>query len=370
VVFGAIAVAISTTIGAGVLALPMAFYGTGPMGLIISAVIAFFLILSGGMVADLLKSEHKPVQLPALISDILGRQWKVPIYLTLIFSMYGALSAYLIGFGRQMGVLIPLPPLVASLSFFAFGTYVVFRGTRLVEKVAQPLALLMVIFLAVISLLNFANFSPEGFISEVSGTPSLGLGVIAGTMLFALFGINIIPEINYLSKGRGLEAYSISTIICLVLYIAFSFSTIGVLGAAMTDLGTEGLALHYGGFFEVVISLFTLFALLTSFLGIGLCTQHIYNYDFGMPRKVATALTTLPALLIYLASQAFGFGFLDVLSVAGELTLPVLLMLVSYAFYKASRHRTMTLPAPRLLATLTGVFYMTIFASFFMRFIG
>lgn len=361
----AIALAVSTTIGAGVLALPMAFFESGPLGLMVSAVVAFFLVVSGAMVSDLLRHEEGPVQLPALISDILGDKWKVPVYLTLIFSMYGALSAYLIGFGRQLAVILPVQPVVASLAFFALATYIVYRGTKIVGQIDLPLSVLLITFLAVISALNFSNFTPLVF----DGIESVGLGVISGTMLFALFGINIIPEINYLSGGRGLEAYGISTVLCLLLYVAFSFSTIGVLGEDMTELGTEGLALHYGGVFEVIISLFTIFALLTSFLGLGLCTQHIYNYDFGLPRKAATAFTVLPALAIYLASYLFGFSFLDVLSVAGELTLPLLLILICYAYVKAP-DREKTLPLPRVTSTLVGLFYFAIFSSFFFRLIG
>ena len=365
---GAIALAISTTIGAGVLALPMAFFESGPVGLVISSVIAFFLILSGTMVSDLINKEKKPIQIPALISSVIGEKWKILIYLTLIFSMYGALSAYLIGFGRQLAVILPLNDVLASLAFFIFGTYVVFRGTRIVEKIDKPLSIILVSFLVAISVANGFNFSGLSF---GSGGSIKGLGVIAGTMLFALFGINILPEADYLSKGRGTEVYAISTIVCVLLYIAFSFSTIGVLGPQMTDLGTEGLAIYYGGFFEVVISLFTLFALLTSFIGIGLCTQHIYNYDFKLPRKVSTALTTGPALLIYAASVVFGFGFLDVLAVAGELTLPILLMLISYAYYKATRGGLKTsLPFPRVLAAFTGIFYFAIFSSFFVRLVA
>ncbi|MBR9681701.1 MAG: hypothetical protein GOV00_02790 [Candidatus Altiarchaeota archaeon] len=363
----AVALAISTTIGAGVLALPMAFFESGPVGLIISSVIAIFLILSGAMVSDLLREKKGPIQIPALISDIIGKRWKVLIYLTLIFSMYGALSAYLIGFGRQLAVLFPIEPIVGSLAFYLFGTYVVFRGTKIIAKIDTPMAILLVSFLIVISIVNMSNFSGVSF-EPAEGVE--GLGVIAGTMLFALFGVNIIPEINYLSKGRGLEAYSISTAICILLYLAFSFSTIGVMGSRMTDLGTEGLAIHYGGLFEIFISLFTLLALLTSFLGIGLCTQHIYNYDFKIPRKLATVLTTVPALLIYLASFFLGFSFLDILAVAGELTLPILLMLISYAYYKATKNGTKSrLPFPQITAVLVGLFYFAIFSSFFLRII-
>ena len=120
----------------------------------------------------------------------------------------------------------------------------------------------------------------------------------------------------------------------------------------------------------MIISLFTLFALLTSFLGIGLCTQHIYNYDFKIPRLLSTALTTVPALLIYFASFFFGFSFLDVLAVAGELTLPILLMLIAYAYYKsAGKDGHHSLPFPKITAVLVSLFYFAVFSSFFLRII-
>jgi len=69
---GALALAIATTIGAGVLGLPKALYLVGPLGLVIAALVAFFLLISAVMLSDMLKREKRPIQIPALIADVLG----------------------------------------------------------------------------------------------------------------------------------------------------------------------------------------------------------------------------------------------------------------------------------------------------------
>ncbi len=354
---GAIGLAISTTIGAGVLGLPKAFFLVGPAGIAIGLVVALFLLISAYMLADLLKRESKPVQIPALIADYLGQKWKYFVYLTLIFSMYGALSAYLIGFGDQLEVLIGLAPLMGGLFLFLFGAFVVFKGTRLIEDINLPISALMVAFLVGVALLNLLNF--RGF--EFSA-PTVKAGMqFAGTMLFALFGLNILPEINYLTKGRAKLAYTLSTLVCFFLYLLFAVTTVGVLGSETTGLGTAGLASFYGGAYNLAISIFTLFALLTSFLGIGLGMRHIYEYDFRLPRLGATLAVVLPPLAIFLSAGYTGVSFLGILGLAGELTLPLFTLTISYAYYRASDLIETSIPYPRLVSALVGLFYLSFF---------
>jgi amino acid permease len=356
---GAIALAISTTIGAGVLGLPKALYLVGPVGILIGVLVAFSLLLSAMMLSDLLRGEKKPIQLPALLSRILGDGWKYFVYMTLIFSMYGALSAYLIGFGSQLNAVAGTPELYGGFVLFALCGYLIFRGTRMVERIDLPLAAALVLFLVVLSGVNVTHFAGFHFNSVDTGN----LLKFTGTMLFALFGLNVVPEINFLSKGKASRVYAISTFLCLLLYLGFAFTTVGVLGPETTDLGTLGLALHYGGIYNILISLFTVTALFTSFLGIGLGMRHIYQFDFKLSRMASTLAVMLPPLAVFSWSGTLGFGFLDILGLAGELTLPLFVITLSYAYLKALPWLKPKTPAPRVSAVATALIYATIFIS-------
>ena len=70
--FGALAMLVSTVIGAGVLGLPRVFYETGLFSLPLLAVILSALYLLGIMILEMLDSEKKPIQLPALIASKIG----------------------------------------------------------------------------------------------------------------------------------------------------------------------------------------------------------------------------------------------------------------------------------------------------------
>lgn len=357
--FGAIALAVSTTIGAGVLGLPKALYLVGPTGVFIGVIVAFFLLLSAMMLSDMLQREKKPIQLPALLSKILGEKWKYFVYMTLIFSMYGALSAYLIGFGSQLNALTGTPDLYSGIALFALCGYLVYKGTKVIEKIDLPLAGALVIFLIILSGINITNFSGFSFITPETGN----LLTFTGTMLFALFGLNVLPEINFLSKGKTSRVYAISTLLCLVLYLGFAFTTVGVLGPETTDLGTRGLALHYGGLYNPLISIFTITALFTSFLGIGLGMRHIYEFDFKLPRILSTFAVMIPPLAVFSWSGTLGFSFLDILGLAGELTLPLFAITVSYAYLKALPKLKPKTPHPETAAVLAALFYAVIFVA-------
>ncbi len=354
--WGALALAISTNIGAGVLGLPKALQLVGFSGIFIGIIVAFFLTLSAIMLSDMLKRETKPIQIPALISQSLGPGWKYFIYFTLIFSMYGAISAYLIGFGSQLNALFGINEAYGGIFLFVIGAWLIHKGTMAIEKLAIPLAFALVVFLIILSGINIINFNQFEFATSSVGNTMK----FTGTILFALFGLNVLPEINFLSKGKAARVFALTVLICLILYLGFAITTVGVLGFGTTDLGTKGLALHYGGIFNVIISLFTMTALFTSFLGIGLSTRHIYQFDFGLSRVKSTLAVVVPPLIIFLTSGFFGFGFLDILGMAGELTLPMFAITASYAYYKVLPAIKTRLPAPKIFALVTALFYMTI----------
>ena len=354
---GALALAVSTTIGAGVLGLPKALYLVGPVGVLIGIAVAFFLILSAAMISDMLQREKKPIQIPALIAQALGERWKYFVYLTLIFSMYGALSAYHLGFGIQLKTLLGFPEIYGGLLLFFVGSYLVFRGTRLVESIETPLAAALVAFLLVLAALNFANFQGVEFAPLELGE-SLKF---TGTMLFALFGLNVLPEMNFLTKGKPIKIYILSTVLCLVLYLGFAFSTVGVLGGETTALGTSGLADYYGGMFNLVISVFTLTALFSSFLGIGLSLRHIYEFDFKLPRLLSTVMVVGPPLGIFLLSGPLSISFLDILGIAGELTIPLFAITLAYAYHKIIPAIEPRIPYPKHATALAVLFYGSIF---------
>ena len=354
---GALALAISTTIGAGVLGLPKALYLVGPLGIAIATMVALFLLISALMLSDMLKREKRPIQIPALIAEVLGERWKYFVYLTLIFSMYGALSAYHLGFGIQLNTLMGIPEIAGGLVLFFIGSYLIYRGTKMVEEIATPLAMALIVFLLGLSVLNIFSF--QGFEFAV---PNLGDSLkFTGTIMFALFGLNVLPEINFLTKGKPMNTYILSTVLCLVLYLGFSFTTVAVLGESTTALGTSGLAQHYGGMFNLVISLFTVTALFSSFLGIGLSMMHIYQFDFKFPRIVSTLLVVTPPLTIFLLSGPLNISFLDILGIAGELTLPLFAITVAYAYYKIMPAIKPRVPLPKLTTFITAGFYATIF---------
>jgi len=363
-VFGALALAISTTVGAGVLALPKAMSEAGLLGVILiifPALAVYFLSL---MVLEILKQEHRPIQLPALIGDVLGKGWKYLTYLTLIFSMYGALTAYLLGFGEQSSILINIDPTVASLILFTFSSLVVYRGTKLVEELDKPLSALLVLFLFLMAFLNLFNFQHAipFFIPPLKSITSF-----MAVSLFALSSVNVLPEINYLAGRSAQKVVFLNALICTILYLFFALTTVGVLGASVTDLGTKGLALYYGGWFMGFISLFTLFALFTSFLGLGLSLRHIYNFDFHLSRGKATLATVLPPLLLFILSKFLHAGFLGVLSVAGELTLPLFSLIAIYAYVKVWKERGTSLPYPTFIVGFTSLFFLFLLASFILN---
>lgn len=364
--FGALALAISTTVGAGVLALPKAMSKVGFFGFLLIFFPAVGVYLLSLFILDMLRFERKPVQLPALVADFLGERWKYLTYLSLIFSMYGALTAYLIGFGDQTNVLLGVEPIAASLFLFFSGTLIIYTGTRLVEKFDMPLSILLIFFLLFMSFLNLFNFR---YPLKASLPDLASASSFMAVSLFALSGVNVLPEINFLAGRKARIVVLLNTLICTFLYLFFAVTTAGTLGEKITELGTKGLALYYGGGFLTIISLFTILALFTSFIGLGLSLRHIYNFDFGFSRSLSTLLAVFPPLIIFFLSKHFHAGFLSILSLAGELTLPLFSLIVIWAYTRFVRRHGTEVPFFRFSVLFTTSFYLFLLISFLLNFV-
>ncbi len=314
----AAATLVGTIIGAGVLAIPYSMkkagFLTGLLTLAILSIATIFLFLFVGEIVLRTKRNH---QLTGYAEKYLGKKGKVLLTFSMVFGIYGALIAYIIGVGRSLASIfnmqkeinlynITIPSdLLLSLLFFAFCSTLIYLGLKAIRKSELLMGSIVIITIITISVLVFAKVD----VSNLSRFDFNSLLIPFGVILFALGGAIAVPEmkreLETISDGKKQlrllkKAIIIGVMIPIILYFVFSLVTIGVCGEETTEVATLCLGQKFGLIIFLLGNLFAIFAMSTSFLTLGLGLKEMYQYDYGVKKGFATLFTVIIPFFIFL----------------------------------------------------------------------
>ena len=318
----AIAILVGTIIGAGVLGIPYvvakAGFFTGLFVIIFLGIIITLLHLFIGEISLRTKGIH---QLTGYAGLYLGKWGKRLMTASIIFGIYGALTAYIIGEGAALKSIFSGNPLIYSLIFFIIASILLFIGLKAVENSEIWLDLGMVTVLFIISVFSFFYFKAE----NISGFDISKFFIPYGVIFFAFIGTTAIPELREVLKNdkkRLKRAILIGSIISLVLYILFAFVVVGVIGKEFSNLSPNeriasiALSLTTGKGLGILANIFAVFTMSTSFLALGLALKWVLQYDYKINKNIAWALTCFIPLVIAISGLT---NFLQILGVVGAI---------------------------------------------------
>ncbi|MCL6270516.1 hypothetical protein M3P05_11340 [Sansalvadorimonas sp. 2012CJ34-2] len=315
---GATLIVAGTTIGAGMLALPMISHGLG------FGVMAAFMLITWGMmaVAALLILEVnltiKPgCSLFVMATETLQNKGKFLAIGSMLFLFYALLAAYIAGGGSQLGQYIPehseLPIGQNSqgmlLFTLLFGT-MASAGVRYVDICNRLLFLFMLgAFVIVLGIL-----SPEVRPSQLISLPeNKWLGITVLPVVFTSFGYHggIPSLIAYVGPNRQLlkRIFLLGSFLPLLVYLLWLATALGQLDAnqlamiaddgSVTALVTALTESSHSSFLESFIHIFTDLALITSFLGVALGLFDFMHSALNSSSRVKTAIAVyIPPLII------------------------------------------------------------------------
>lgn len=344
---GGILLVSGTTIGAGMLALPVVtgFAGFWP-SMVLFLIYWLYMTFTAFLMLEVNLWMEEHTNLITMAKRTLGRGGQVISWLIYLFLLYTLTTAYLAGggpifieaFETMTGWHLPSwmnPfPLLVLFGFF------VYQGTRSVDYVNRLLMLglaisyvLMVIFLAPhvqSSLLKYANWNAWWIAVSIVST-SFGFHIIIPTLT------------DYLHRDvKQLRmVLIIGSLIPLCVYISWELLTIGIIPlrgpvslAEGFQKGMDGATIlgTYLGKTELSLlaRLFSLFAIVTSFLGVSLSLRDFLADGLRIQktpkgRFILYLLTFLPPLIITLIDPR---AFLNALEYAGAFGVVTLLGLL------------------------------------------
>ncbi|MBT3298065.1 amino acid permease [archaeon] len=380
----AVATLAGTIVGAGILGIPYVLAKGGFIygSLLIILLGAAFVLLnlySGEMI---LRTKEK-FQLTGYIGKYLGKYGKWLMTLAMVFGIYGALTAFLIGEGEVLKSIFGEPTFIASLSFipislitilqthfysilfFIIASLIIYRGVKAageVELVIISILILIVFLIGLfslknISVSNFNTFNPAGFF--------LPYGVI----LFSFMGIAAVPEINEQfgkNKKDFKSAIIVGSIIPLVLYFLFSLIVVGIVGlenfellSANERIATVALSVYSGSLLGLLANIFAVFTMFTTFLTLSIALSEVYEYDYKINKNLALVLTLSVPMILSLGNFT---TFISALAFTGCVTGGTEAILIILAYWKAkklgNREPEYSLKLPKFLSYILIVLFV------------
>ena len=319
---GAILLISGTTIGAGMLALPVL---TGIAGFFPSVALFVVYWVLSVITAFLLLEVNLwfkgPVNLITMSKYTLGKKGQLIAWIIYLLLLYSLLAAYLAASGPIFDEVLKgllnfnYPSFVPPILFLLiFGTFT-FLGTRLVDYANRLLMIgLAVVYIFLISL------CAQSINKELLFTYSLPYISSSVAVIVTSFGFHIvIPSLtNYLNKNVVVlkRVIIIGSLIPLIVYLIWGLVTVGTIPIdgpygllAAKKIGqsaTYSLShLLNSSLVTLFSTLFSFFAIVTSFLGVGLSLSHFLADGFKIHshikgRLITALLTFFPPLFFVL----------------------------------------------------------------------
>lgn len=337
---GSTLIVAGTTIGAGMLAMPLTSAGIGFSFTVVLLVSLWLLLCFTALLfVEAYQTVNSDAGLGTLAEKYYGTFGRVVSTAVLIIFLYAILSAYVSGGSSILGGLLPTivdaetTTKIAGVIFtVVFGSFIVV-GTTSVDAVNRIIfATKILAFILVLGLLL-----PKVTVDHLLATPiNNALLISAMPIFFTSFGFHgSIPSLNKYLDGN-VKALRISivvgTAIPLIAYILWQLATHGVLSQTEfmeilerdpTLNGLAEAAHHITGssIVGIVVRLFSALALITSFLGVALglfeaLEDLLKRVNISAGRKSLGLLTFLPPMLF-----AFFYpqGFITALGYAGQM---------------------------------------------------
>ncbi|AXH08701.1 tyrosine transporter TyrP [Malaciobacter halophilus] len=348
--FGSMLIIAGTTIGAGMLALPIASAGLGfTVSSIVMIVIWAFMAYTALLMIEVHQFASKDATLHTLAYKLLGRKGQVVASFSMMFLFYALCAAYIAGGGEQVYEKLKLisedfPIQSGAIIFTLIISSVVTISTRSVDLLNRFLFVVKFVVLAVM----LAFLFPFTSIEKLVNMPTSNALVLASLpVVFTSFGFHgSIPSIvKYVGKDiKSLKIIMLTgSALPLIVYILWQLVSHGSISQTQL-LENESLSSFINALSVVVnssyisamISIFANLALATSFLGVSLglfdfIQDVLSSKEKRASRVIASLVTFLPPLGFALF---YPQGFIKALGFAAFALVILALFLPAAMVYK------------------------------------
>jgi tyrosine-specific transport protein len=314
--FAAVSTLTGTIVGAGFLGIPYVVAKSGFLiGLVQIILIGIVLLIANLYLGEIMLRTKKIHQLPGLAKIYLGEKGYGIMFFSMLFGIYSALIAYLIGEGESLSYIF-----TGGLDYavyFAVGFWIVlscfvYKGIRALKK-GESIGIFFVFAILALILITFlSKVNTENLMVYNWSYAFLPVGVI----IFALLGFSAIPEVLIeLRRNEKLmkKAIIIGSLLPIIVYCLFTLIVVGFSGSSTPEIATFAL-----GKIFILLGVFTMF---TAFFALSMAMRDIYKFDLHYGNFKSWLLACLTPLILYLIVYFFDLvSFTEILGIGGVIS--------------------------------------------------
>ncbi|MDO4625693.1 MAG: aromatic amino acid transporter [Pasteurellaceae bacterium] len=381
---GSTLIVAGTTIGGGMLAMPLTSAGIGFTWTAV-LLIGLWLLLSFSalLFVELYQTVEPDAGIGTLAEKYYGKFGRIVSTAVLLIFLYALVAAYVSGGGSLLSPVLAsvlnqdsnqLDSLSVLIFTIFFGVFII-MGTTSVDRVNRILFFTKIVFFAIVLFLLMPKMAVENLLAMPIDN---ALIISASPIFFTAFGFHgSIPSLNKYLDGnvKALKiAILVGTFIPLVAYVLWQLTTHGVLSQteflqilqkdpSLNGLITATEAITGSAFIANAIRIFSALALITSFLGVALglfeCLEDLLNRVNVRTNRISLGLLTfLPPLAF---SLFYPKGFIAALGYAGQMfafyaiVLPIAMVWKSRVQYPNLAYRVKGGKLSLIVALIIGV---------------
>lgn len=348
---GSLLLIAGTTIGAGMLALPIASAGLGfGTASIIMLLLWALMAYTALLMVEIHQFAPSDASLNHLAQGLLGRKGQLIANSALMFLLYALCAAYIAGGGEQLNQKLTtwfdlsLPSQIGAILFTLLVGTIVGLGTYCVDLINRGLFGLKIVAL----ILMLGLLLPQVKIPHLLELPlNQGLIISAIPVIFTSFGFH--GSIPSVVRYLGVEVKALRRIMLLgsalplIIYLLWQIGSQGVLtqsqlleNQTLSSFISQLANILHSQYLGNAISLFADLALTTSFLGVSLglfdfMASNLKRKDNFAGRSLTTVITFLPPLgfaLFYPQGFITALGYAAIALVILAIFLPVAMVWV------------------------------------------
>ncbi len=327
-------------IGAGIFSLPFVFQAAGLLTslfyLVFFAICAISIYI---LFADLIVRTPGDYRFVGYSRLYLG-QWGFWVALIIgLVQLLFALTIYLILAPSFSQLMIPGGYLYHLLGFWVLGSVLLLLNTKWIAWAES-----FMIGGIILVVLSVFAFGVGKFLSSGVDLLTFDLSkfIVVGPVLFALSGVVAVTEvISYFREsntplGFLKKSLVLGTVVPAAVYFLFVVGAIGLSSSVTEDVAT-GFIGKVSPSFLIILGTLGFFALITSYIVVGLNVRRVLSYDLKFTNWLSGASVILVPVVLYFS----GFqNFLQLVSYIGGITVPLQSILIIFMWLKADKTRS------------------------------